>query len=276
MLAGIIASPSAYDPKVYPENALDRRNLVLEKMHEQGYITDEQTTGRDPRRRCPRRTTSSRRRSTRRRPTSPPGCASSWSTATAPAKAFFGGLKVKSTLDLRAPGSGRGSGQLLPRRYSPPTASVVVIDNRQRGGQGDGRRARLRGRSPSTSRPRATASRAPRSSRSSSSPRCEQGISPYTVYDSAPQDFRFGKKDKEYFPVTNYGDCYLGSCRHRHARRPVLRQLGLRPARPRRPARARRSATAPARSPARSTSSGVQRPDLDQPGDGARRPRSRA
>ena len=42
LLAGIISSPSAYDPKVYPENALARRNLVLEKMYEQGYITEEQ------------------------------------------------------------------------------------------------------------------------------------------------------------------------------------------------------------------------------------------
>src|SRR4051794_6344251 len=41
-LAGIIASPSAFDPKVYPENTLGRRNLVLEKMYEQGYITQEQ------------------------------------------------------------------------------------------------------------------------------------------------------------------------------------------------------------------------------------------
>ena len=31
------------------------------------------------------------------------------------AKAFFGGLKVKTTLDLRAPGRGRRSGQQLPR-----------------------------------------------------------------------------------------------------------------------------------------------------------------
>ena len=36
-LAAIIASPSAYDPKVYPENSLMRRNIVLEKMYEQGY-----------------------------------------------------------------------------------------------------------------------------------------------------------------------------------------------------------------------------------------------
>src|SRR6201989_388577 len=38
MLAGIIASPSGFDPKVNPESALARRNLVLEKMVEQGYI----------------------------------------------------------------------------------------------------------------------------------------------------------------------------------------------------------------------------------------------
>ena len=42
MLAGIIQSPSAYDPKVFPENTLLRRNLVLERMGEQGYISTEQ------------------------------------------------------------------------------------------------------------------------------------------------------------------------------------------------------------------------------------------
>ena len=41
-LAAIIASPSAFDPKIYPENALGRRNLVLEKMVQQGYITHQQ------------------------------------------------------------------------------------------------------------------------------------------------------------------------------------------------------------------------------------------
>ena len=38
----IISSPSAYDPKVFPENSLMRRNLVLEKMEEQGYISEQQ------------------------------------------------------------------------------------------------------------------------------------------------------------------------------------------------------------------------------------------
>src|SRR4051794_50005 len=41
-LAGIIQSPSAYNPKYFPENTIARRNLVLEKMYEQGYISEEQ------------------------------------------------------------------------------------------------------------------------------------------------------------------------------------------------------------------------------------------
>ena len=47
-------------------------------LHHRGRLPDRASTGR-----CPRRTTSSRPPSTRRRPTSPPGCASSWSTSTA-------------------------------------------------------------------------------------------------------------------------------------------------------------------------------------------------
>src|SRR6201990_343438 len=39
---GIIPSPSGYDPKVFPKNALVRRNLVLLKMDEQGYISGQQ------------------------------------------------------------------------------------------------------------------------------------------------------------------------------------------------------------------------------------------
>jgi penicillin-binding protein 1A len=42
MLAGIISSPSAYDPKLHPQAADERRDLVLERMYDQGYVTDEQ------------------------------------------------------------------------------------------------------------------------------------------------------------------------------------------------------------------------------------------
>ncbi len=40
----------------------------------------------------------------------------------------------------------------------------------------------------------------------------EEGISPYTVYESAPQTFHFGKNGKEVFEVSNDEDSYLGSC----------------------------------------------------------------
>ena len=39
MLAGLISNPSGYDPKANPNDALARRNLVLQNMADQGYIT---------------------------------------------------------------------------------------------------------------------------------------------------------------------------------------------------------------------------------------------
>src|SRR3954468_3924175 len=42
LLAGMISSPSAYSPRDFPENALARRNQVLQNMVDQGYITQEE------------------------------------------------------------------------------------------------------------------------------------------------------------------------------------------------------------------------------------------
>jgi penicillin-binding protein 1A len=39
LLAGMIASPIGYDPALHPQHALARRNLVLNDMYQQGYIT---------------------------------------------------------------------------------------------------------------------------------------------------------------------------------------------------------------------------------------------
>ena len=41
-LVALVRGPSYYDPRRHPERALDRRNLVLDKMHEEGYITEKQ------------------------------------------------------------------------------------------------------------------------------------------------------------------------------------------------------------------------------------------
>jgi penicillin-binding protein 1B len=43
LLAGMIQRPSYYNPYRYPERAVERRNLVLELMYRNGYLTEEQS-----------------------------------------------------------------------------------------------------------------------------------------------------------------------------------------------------------------------------------------
>lgn len=42
LLTGIPNNPSLYDPITNPENALEKRNTILERMFEEGYITEEE------------------------------------------------------------------------------------------------------------------------------------------------------------------------------------------------------------------------------------------
>jgi penicillin-binding protein 1A len=207
-LAGVIASPSAYDPKFYPENSLARRNLVLEKMYEQGYITqtqfEEGTTQALP---APD-------------DIEPPRLESeapyftSWLRQQlvdryGAAKTFFGGLKVKSTLDLRL----QGAAEEVVNSYLGslgPTSALVVIDNRNAA-----IKAMVAGPD-FEEKPFNLATLGHRQPGSSIKPiilttALEQGISPETVYESGPQVFYFGKKGQEVFEVNNYEDSYLGS-----------------------------------------------------------------
>ena len=41
-LAGIVKNPSAFNPERFPENALERRNVVLSRMHQLGKISDKE------------------------------------------------------------------------------------------------------------------------------------------------------------------------------------------------------------------------------------------
>ncbi len=151
-----------------PETALAPPQPGAREDEEQGYITESRLRTRDPHRAARRRRTSSRRQIDSEAPYFTSWLRQQLVDRYGPGAAFFGGLQVKTTLDLDL--------QNAPRRRSlssylggiAPTASVVVLDNHNARGQGDGRRAQLRRSSPSTSPPRATASRVPRSSRSSS------------------------------------------------------------------------------------------------------------
>jgi len=208
-LAGIIASPSAFDPKVYPENTLGRRNLVLEKMLEQGYITQQQYA--------------EGRRQALPSPDdiSPPKLESKAPYFTAwlrqqlverygASKTFFGGLKVKSTLDLRLQGAAEEAVSSY-LGYSPATASVVVLDNHNAGVK-----AMVGGPNFET-KPFNLATQGHRQPGSSIKPftlitALEEGISPYTTFESAPQYIHYGKHGQETFEVNNDEDSYLGSC----------------------------------------------------------------
>jgi penicillin-binding protein 1A len=208
-LAAIIASPSAFDPKVYPENSLGRRNLVLEKMYEQGYITQEQfEEGRQQALPSPN-------------DIEPPKLDSKAPYFTAwlrqqlverygASKAFFGGLKVKSTLDLRLQEAAEEAVNSY-LGYSPATASVVVLDNKNAGVK-----AMVGGPNFET-KPFNLATQGHRQPGSSIKPftlitALEEGISPYTTFESAPQFIHYGKNNEEVFEVNNDEDSYLGSC----------------------------------------------------------------
>ncbi len=209
MLAGIIQSPTAYDPKVYPENAQSRRNVVLEKMSEQGYISESQL----------------REYQEQALPSpasiEPPSIDSKAPYFTAylrqqlvdrygASKAFFGGLKVKSTLDLRLQEAAEEAVSSY-LGYSPATASVVVIDNHNAGIKA------MVGGPDFDTKPFNLATQGHRQPGSSIKPftlltALEEGISPYTEYPSEERFFHFGKNNQETFRVTNDEGSYLGSC----------------------------------------------------------------
>jgi penicillin-binding protein 1A len=208
-LAGIISSPSANDPKIYPETSLARRNLVLEKMEEQGYITQAQYQE------------GSQHALPSADDIEPPNLDSrapyftSWLRQQlvdrfGAAKAFFGGLKVKTTLDLRLQAAAEEAVSSY-LGWLPPTAAVVVLDNRNAGVKA------MVGGSDFETKPFNLATQGHRQPGSSIKPftlvtALEEGISPYTTYASAPQEFHFGRHGREVFVVHNDEDSYLGSC----------------------------------------------------------------
>jgi penicillin-binding protein 1A len=208
LLAGVIASPSAYDPKFFPENALARRNLVLEKMYEQGYITQEQLED-GTQQALPAPDAIEPPRLDSEAPYFTSWLRQQLVERYGAAKTFFGGLEIKSTLDLEL----QGAAEEVVSSYLGelgPTSALVVIDN-----SNAGIKAMVAGPDFEEA-PFNLATLGHRQPGSSIKPiilatALQQGISPETVYESAPQVFTFGKNDEELFEVKNYGDSYLGS-----------------------------------------------------------------
>lgn len=214
LLAGIIQNPWGYDPKINPDDALFRRDTVLQKMLEQGYITQEQYDE------------AKAEALPSESDIDPPSLDSSAPYFTSwlrqqlvdrygAGRAFFGGLKVKTSLDLEVQQATEDA------IYSTiggigPSASVVIINNK------DATVDAMVGGEDYETTPFNLATQGYRQPGSTIKPfilttALEQGISPYTTFESAPQVFYrkvYDKKKKKWIPegyeVSNYGDSYAG------------------------------------------------------------------
>jgi penicillin-binding protein 1A len=218
MLAGLISSPSAYSPRANPEAAAARRNLVLQRMVDQGYIAQDAYANL----------------STAHIPDdndiAPPAENSQAPYFTTwlrqqlvdkygAGEAFGGGLEVHSTLDLDLQ---QQVEEIASSTLAgiPPTASVVVLDNSTAGVLA------MVGGPNFSEAPFNLATQGQRQPGSAFKPftlvtALQAGHSSGEVYTSAPQKIPFRAKVatkhgghkvvNEIFDVHNYDDQYLGS-----------------------------------------------------------------
>jgi penicillin-binding protein 1A len=223
LLAGIISSPSAYSPRAFPENALARRNQVLQNMADQGYITQDEYDQYSP--------NSGETAIPTAKEIQPPAENSeapyftSWLRQQlvdryGAGEAFGGGLQIKSTLDLELQ---RQAESIVSSTLGGlgPTGSVVVLDNKTADVL-----AMVGGPSYQDA-PFNLATNGHRQPGSSFKPftlitALEQGRSSGEVFTSAPQQIPFRAKVEknngngtkivnDIFRVNNYDDSYLGS-----------------------------------------------------------------
>ena len=209
LLAGMIASPSMYDPIQHPEAARARRNLVLERMLDMNTITQAQYDE------------AVRQSLPSEDDVDPPNTESqepyftSWMTEHLldlyrPGKVFAGGLKVRTTIDPELQDAAESA--IVGRLAGVgPDAALVAIKN------GTGEVRAMVGGSDFNARPFNLATNGHRQPGSSFKPfilarALDDGIDPNSTWTSAPQQLPFkGKKGPELFKVSNYEDSYLGA-----------------------------------------------------------------
>ncbi len=132
LLAGIIQSPSAYDPANHPADARTRRDLVLRQMYEQGYLT--QPVYEESVRQALPASMNIQAPSEATVEGVDPGYFTSWVQQQiierygAP-RAFDGGLRIKTTLDLELQRDAEHAIEGYLAYSGGPTASLVAIEN---------------------------------------------------------------------------------------------------------------------------------------------------
>jgi penicillin-binding protein 1A len=209
LLAGMISSPSMYDPLQHPVAARQRRDLVLSHMLDQKMITEGEY--RD----------AVRQALPDEDQVDPPNVESeqpyftSWVTGQlldryTAAQVFSGGLKIRTTIDpeLQAAAEQAIAGRLAG---IGPSASLVAIDN------DTGEVKAMVGGPDFNARPFNLATNGHRQPGSAIKPfilarALADGVDPNSTWASQPKVFPVpGSGGKERFPVSNYDDSYLGT-----------------------------------------------------------------
>jgi penicillin-binding protein 1A len=208
MLAGIITSPSAFSPRNNPQAAQDRRNLVLQKMLDEGDI-DQMEYDQGVKTQLPAASELAKPSVESEAPYFTSWLRQQVVDLYGPGRAFGGGLTVHSTLDMEMQNTAQDIAQSTLSGVAP-TASVVVLDNETGGVKA------MVGGNDYQNHPFNLATNGHRQPGSAFKPftlatALSQGISTSTTYASNEKIFKVPRSKGEYFDVHNYGDTYYGS-----------------------------------------------------------------
>ncbi|HEX3293920.1 MAG TPA: transglycosylase domain-containing protein, partial [Solirubrobacterales bacterium] len=208
MLAGIITSPSAFSPRTNPQAAQDRRNLVLQKMLDEGDI-DQMEYDQGIKTQLPAASELAKPSVESEAPYFTSWLRQQVVDLYGPGRAFGGGLTVHSTLDMEMQNAAQEIAQNTLAGVAP-TAAVVVLDNETGGVKA------MVGGNDYQNHPFNLATNGHRQPGSSFKPftlatALSQGISTSTTYASNEKIFKVPHSKNEYFDVHNYDDTYYGS-----------------------------------------------------------------
>src|SRR4051812_85680 len=209
LLAAIIASPSAYDPVAHPAAALARRNLVLDKMGDQERLTAAEGAQYKAEA-LPASTAVSPPREQSKAPYFTTWVRQQLVDRYGARRAFEGGLKVTTTLDLEMQAAAQRAVDSYLAAPGGPTAAMVVVDN-----QTGEVRAMVGGRDYQQA-PFNLATQGQRQPGSAIKPfilatALTNGIGPGSVWPSRKREFTVPHTNgREKFVVNNFNDNYSG------------------------------------------------------------------
>ena len=213
LLAGMVASPTGYDPVAHPQASLTRRNLVLSQMLAQGYLT------RDLYDLSRQQALPPKAQIQPPRVKALDGSVAYFTTWVqqqvvqryGAVQAFDGGLKIRTTLDLDLQRQAQQAINNYLAYSGGPTASLVAIDNAT-----GAVRAMVGGRDYYT-QPFNLATQGQRQPGSSFkvfvlAQALREGISPDSVWPSQVRTFTVpGTHGREHFVVHNDNNAYSGT-----------------------------------------------------------------